>query len=65
MPLAILLPTSSFLFNQSISFFGTTMINQYFYMINQNMIRHAENFWGSGSYSKTVRPIGFFIYRRS
>ena len=40
------------------------MINQFFCMINQKMVRHTENFWGSGSYSKTVRPNGFFIYRR-
>jgi hypothetical protein len=36
------------------------MINQFFFMINQKIIRHTENFWGSGgSYSKTVRPNGF------
>ena len=33
-------------------------------MINQKIIRHTENFWGSGSYSKTVRPNGFLIYRQ-
>ena len=32
-------------------------------MINQKIIRHTENFWGSGSYSKTVRPNSFSIYR--
>ena len=25
------------------------------------MVRHTENFWGSGSYSKTVRPNGFLF----
>jgi hypothetical protein len=38
-------------------------------MINQKMVCHTENFWGSGSYSKTVRPNGFLftdveIYRQ-
>jgi hypothetical protein len=33
-------------------------------MINQKIIHHTENFWGSGSYSKTVGPNGIFIYRR-
>ncbi len=37
------------------------MINQFFGMINQKIIRHSENFWGSGSYSKTVRPNGFLF----
>ena len=37
------------------------MINQFFCMINQKMVRHGENFWGSGSYSKTVRPNGFLF----
>ena len=37
------------------------MINQFFYMINQKMVRHTENFWGSGSYSKTVRHNGFLF----
>ena len=40
------------------------MINQVFGMINQKMVRHTENFWCSGSYSKTVRPNGCFFYRR-
>ena len=29
-------------------------------MINKKIIHHTENFWGSGSYSKSVRPNGFF-----
>jgi len=37
------------------------MINQFFCMINQKIIGHTENFWGSGSYSKTVRPNGFLF----
>ena len=37
------------------------MINQFFCRINQKIIRHTENFWGSGSYSKAVRPNGFLF----
>jgi hypothetical protein len=40
-------------------------INQIFFMINQKIRRHTDNFWGSGSYSKSVRPNGFLIYRRA
>ena len=55
----------SFLYDQSVFLYDQSvfcMINQVFCMINQKMVRHTENFWGSGSYSKTVRPNGFFIY---
>ena len=43
---------ATILINQSVF----CMINQYFWMISQEMVRHTKNFWGSGSYSKTVRP---------
>ena len=36
-------------------------IRNIFLSINQKIICHTENFWGSGSYSKTVRPNGFLF----
>ena len=50
---------SVFLHDQSVFLYDQSV----FCIINQKMVRHTENFWGSGSYSKTVRPNGFFIYR--
>ena len=46
------------------SFSNSVWSISFFCVINQKIIRHTENFWGSGSYSKNVRPNGFFIYRR-
>jgi hypothetical protein len=52
---------SVFLYDQSVFLYDRSV----FLYDQSKKVRHTENFWGSGSYSKTVRPNGFFIYRRT
>ena len=58
----ILFIQSVFLYDQSVFLYDQSVFlydQSVFCMINQKMVCHTENFWGSISYSKTVRPNGF------